>query len=112
MYTCWCAQTLLYVVKVLLSEKMLSVKFLVRGPWNEKSSHIDVQKKPDCYSMCKLFRNNGIPGIRSRASYLGCYLNESKNSEKISPQMEVDMLDCERWSARLVRDSVPSPSHM
>ena len=102
-YWYWCAQTLLYVVELSLASLQLGVKLLVRGPWGEKGSNNDQQRNPDCYSMCKLFRDNGtvsISGLRARASYLGCWLKESQNGEEIRSVMEANVLDCEGWSAR------------
>ena len=103
--SCWCAQTLLYVVEY--SEADLSVrarlKVLSRGPWGANDSLIDVPMNNDCYSMCTLFRDNGtvsIEGLRARASYLGCWLEENQNAEEIKPSMEVNVIDCERYRAR------------
>ena len=94
---------MLYRLELKLPFVEFAVKLLVRGPWNEKDSNIDEQRHPDCYSMCRLFHDNGavsIGGLRARPSYLGCWLKESGNGEEIKPQMEVNVIDCERWSAR------------
>ena len=94
---------MLYVVEYSDGDLSVNAKVQSRGPWGANDSLVDVSTNPDCYSLCKLFRDNATvsdKGLRARPSYLGCWLGENQNNEEIKPEMEVDVIDCERYRAR------------
>lgn len=97
-----CAQTIMYSIELSTVAINLGAKILARGPWGFKGAPLDEVNNRDCYKMCKLFKDGAtvsISGLRARPVYLGCWQKESGNGEHITPNMFVNQIDCEGYSA-------------